>query len=104
MLVVVASVGNTLGTLVNYWIGLRLEGAGAHRWLRVSEAQVARAHLWWERWGIWSLLLSWLPVLDLCTVIAGAMRTPLPQFLALVAIAKTGRYIALLLITAGIFG
>lgn len=104
VLITVASVGNTLGTLVNYWIGLRLEGAGAHRWLRVSDAQVARAQAWWERWGIWSLLLSWLPVLDLCTVIAGAMRTPLPLFVALVALAKTGRYMALAWLTAQALG
>ncbi len=90
--------------MVNYWIGLRLEGRGAHRWLRVPDAQFARARLWWDRWGLWTLLLSFLPVIELTTVIAGAMRTPLWRFTTLVACAKTGRYIALALITAGIFG
>lgn len=104
LLVVVASVGNTLGTYVNYWLGWRLEEAGAHRWLKVNEAQLARAQRWWGRWGVLSLLLSWLPVLDLTTVLAGAMRTPLWLFTLLVAVAKTGRYLALAAITAGIFG
>jgi len=103
VLVVVASIGNTLGTWVNYWLGLRLEGAGAHRWLRVPDAQFARARSWWDRWGHWTLLLSWMPVLDLTTVLAGAMRTPFWLFTLLVALAKTGRYIGLALITAGIF-
>lgn len=104
LLVVVASIGNTLGTYVNYWLGMRLEDAGAHRWMRLSEEQFARAHIWWEKWGVWSLLLCWLPVLDLTTVVAGAMRTSLPLFTIVVAIAKTARYIGLAAITAGVFG
>lgn len=101
VLVAVASVGNTLGTLVNYWLGMTLEDRGAHRWLRIDDGHFQRAHAWWDRWGNWSLLLSWLPVLDLTTVLAGVMRTPLPRFLGLVALAKTARYVGLALITAG---
>lgn len=104
VLVAVASVGNTLGTFVNYWMGLRLEGAGAHRWMRLSEDQFARAQGWWDRWGFWSLLLSWLPVLDLTTVIAGAMRMPLLPFALIAGLAKTLRYVGLAAITAGVFG
>ncbi|WP_417589181.1 YqaA family protein [Pararhodobacter oceanensis] len=104
LMVVVASVANTLGAFLNYWIGLRLEDRGAHRWMRIPDAQFDRAHHWWERWGIWTLLLSWLPVVELTTVLAGAMRTPFWQFTLLVALAKTGRYVALALITAGLFG
>lgn len=103
-LILVASLGNTLGTFVNYWLGWRLETAGAHRWLKVNDAQFARARVWWARWGVLSLLLSWLPVLDLTTVLAGAMRTRLWLFTLLVATAKTGRYIVLALITQGVFG
>jgi membrane protein YqaA with SNARE-associated domain len=104
LLVAVASLGNTLGTLVNYWLGWKAETAGAHRWLRIPEERFAQAQSWWTRWGLWSLLLSWLPLGDVLTVIAGAMRTPLVVFLALVALAKTGRYIVLALVTAGLVG
>lgn len=104
VLVVVAAAGNTLGAFVNYWVGLRLEVAGAHRWMRLSEDQFNRAHRWWDRWGYWSLLLSWVPILELTTVIAGAMRMPLLPFGLLVGIAKTARYIGLAAITAGLFG
>lgn len=49
------------------------------------------------RWGWPSLLLSWVPVVgDPLTVMAGVMRTPFALFLLLVAIAKFGRYAALL--------
>lgn len=104
VLVAVASVGNTLGAFVNYWLGWRLETAGAHRWLKVSDTGFARAQAWWHRWGRWSLLVSFLPVIDLTTVIAGAMRMPLWQFGALVGLAKTGRYLVLAAITAGLTG
>lgn len=104
LLIAVASVGNTLGTYVNYWVGMRLEDAGAHRWMRLSQEQFDRAHRWWERWGFWSLLLCWLPILDLTTVIAGAMRMPLLPFTLMVGFAKTLRYVGLAAITAGVFG
>jgi len=104
MLVIVASTANTLGAFVNYWVGAQLETRGAHRWMRIPDAQFDRARAWWDRWGIWTLLLSWLPVVELTTVLAGAMRTPLWQFALLVAVAKTGRYVALGAITAGLFG
>lgn len=104
VLITVASVANTLGTFVNYWVGWRLESAGAHRWLKVPDASFARAQVWWGRWGRWSLLASFLPVIDLTTVIAGAMRMPLWQFGALVAVAKTGRYLVLAAVTAGLMG
>ena len=100
LLVLVASAGNTLGAFVNYWIGARLEDAGAHRWLRIDDARFQRARRWWERWGVWSLLLSWAPVLGWFTVVAGALRTPLWQFALLVTIAKTTRFVILGWVTA----
>ena len=104
VMVVVASIANTLGAFVNYWVGAQLETRGAHRWMRIPDAQFRRAQGWWDRWGIWTLLLSWMPVVELTTVLAGAMRTPLWLFALLVGVAKTGRYIVLAAITAGLFG
>lgn len=104
LLILVASAGNTIGAFVNYWIGARLEHAGAHRWLRIDDASFQRAHRWWERWGVWSLLLSWAPLMGLFTVIAGALRTPLWQFTLLVTVAKTGRFVVLGWLTAQAVG
>lgn len=50
----------------------------------------------YERYGHWSLVLSWLPVIgDPLTLIAGVLRTPLARFLPLVIAAKVGRYVAI---------
>ena len=95
VLVTVASIANTLGAFVNYAIGARLEHYRGRRWFPVTPEKLDRARHWFARWGKWSLLLSWLPVVELTTIIAGTLRTPLWQFALLVGAAKTGRYIAL---------
>ena len=99
-LVVVASIGNTLGAVVNYVMGRGIERFRTRRWFPVNGAQLARAQRWYARWGVWTLLMSWAPLGDGFTVIAGVMRTPVWVFLVLVTIAKTGRYIALAWVTA----
>jgi len=102
LIVVVASVGNTLGSVVNYVMGLWVEHYRERRWFPVSAAQLDRAQRWYARWGIWSLLLSWAPFGDALTVAAGVMRTPWPVFLLLVTIAKTGRYLILAGVLPGV--
>ncbi|MFN4203243.1 MAG: YqaA family protein [Tabrizicola sp.] len=94
-LVVVASVGNTLGSCVTYALGRWLSDQREHRWFPLSAAQMARAEGWWSRWGRWLLLLSWAPFGDAIVALSGILRVPLPIFLLLVALAKTGRYIVL---------
>ena len=98
-LVVVASVGNTLGAVVNYVMGRGIERFRHRRWFPVNAAQLAWAQRWYARWGVWTLLMSWAPLGDAFTVIAGVMRTPAWLFLVLVTIAKTGRYIVLAWLT-----
>lgn len=94
-LILVASVGNTLGAVVNYALGLGAERLKGRRWFPASARQMARAQRWYARWGVWTLLLSWAPFGDAFTVVAGVMRTNFALFLGLVALAKTGRYVAL---------
>lgn len=95
LLTVVASVGNTLGSVVNYWMGLFVEHWKSSRWFPVNERQLQKAQDWYAKWGVWTLLLSWAPFGDGFTVVAGIMRTPFWLFLGLVALAKTGRFIVL---------
>jgi membrane protein YqaA with SNARE-associated domain len=94
-LVLVASIGNVLGSLVTYAIGRGLGGWRGHPRFPIRAVQMARAEAWFRRWGLWSLLLSWAPGGDVLVAVAGLMRVPLPVFLTLVSIAKTGRYMAL---------
>jgi membrane protein YqaA with SNARE-associated domain len=95
LLVAVASVGNVLGAVVNWGLGRGIERFAGRRWFPVTPDRLDRAAGWYGRFGRWSLLLSWAPIIgDPLTVAAGVLREPLASFLALVAIAKTGRYIA----------
>lgn len=95
-LVAVASAGNVTGALINWWLGRGIERFRDRRWFPVGPQALARAQAHYQRWGKWSLLLSWLPVIgDPLTLAAGLMREPLPVFLLLVALGKTARYLAL---------
>ncbi|MEW9806639.1 YqaA family protein [Mesorhizobium sp. ZMM04-5] len=105
LLIAVASLGNTLGAVVNWLLGRAVESQRDRAWFPVSGAALERATRWYGKWGRWSLLLSWAPIGgDALTVAAGALREPFWSFLMLVAIAKTGRYVVLALATAGLFG
>lgn len=99
-LILVATVGNVLGSVVNWYLGRFLLRYRDRQWFPVSGRQLARARVWYRRYGRWSLLGSWLPVVgDPLTVAAGLMREPLGPFLVLVTIAKGGRYLALAAVT-----
>lgn len=104
LLVLVASVGNTLGSCVTYGLGRWLADQQDHPWFPLTRDQMARAEHWHRRWGVWALLLSWLPGGDLIVALSGILRVPLPLFLLLVALAKTGRYMALAWAGAAAFG
>lgn len=103
-LVVVASIGNTLGSCVTYALGRWLADQRDHRWFPLTPAQMTRAEGWWARWGLWLLLLSWAPFGDMIVALSGVLRVPFPVFVLLVAIAKTGRYIALGWLGTAAFG
>jgi membrane protein YqaA with SNARE-associated domain len=96
LLITVATLGNVGGAVLNYGLGRSADRFRHRRWFPLSAAGWDRSAAWFNRWGLWSLLLSWLPIIgDGFTVLAGAARTPFPLFLALVTLAKGGRYIVL---------
>ena len=102
LLLATATIGNVLGSVVNWLLGRTVERFRDRRWFPVSNKSLERAEHWYSRWGKWSLLLSWAPVVgDALTVAAGMLRTPLATFLALVFIAKSGRYALVALAVAG---
>ncbi|MDR6902152.1 membrane protein YqaA with SNARE-associated domain [Rhizobium miluonense] len=99
-LVVTAGVGNILGSLVNWMLGRGIERFRQRRWFPVGEDTLDRAQAWYRKYGKWSLLASWVPVVgDPITVVAGVLREPLPTFLLLVTVAKLGRYVIVALAT-----
>lgn len=96
-LVAVASAGNILGSTGNWGVGRGIERFRDRPWFPVRPAMLARAQGWYARYGKWSLLLSWAPVIgDPLTLVAGVMRERLAVFLLLVTIAKTGRYLVVM--------
>ncbi len=105
LLVVIASAGNILGSVTNWLVGRGVERFRDRKWFPVGPEKLDKAVGWYARWGRWSLLLSWAPIVgDALTVAAGVLREPLWSFLVLVTIAKTGRYVVLAAATAGIAG
>lgn len=97
LLLLAASLGNVLGSTINWALGRFLSRHRGTRWFPVSEAAMVKAERHYRRFGELSLLLSRLPVIgDPLTLIAGVLRTPLARFLLLVTIAKVERYAALL--------
>jgi membrane protein YqaA with SNARE-associated domain len=95
-LVLSATAGNLLGSLVTYAMGRAGNAALHRRWLRIDEKQVNRAEAWFGRWGRPALLLAWLPVVgDPLCLVAGLLRTSPGWFVLLVGIGKLGRYAAL---------
>lgn len=96
LLVAVASLGNTAGAVVNWLLGRFLAHYHGRSWFPINEQQYARASAWFGRFGIWSLLFAWVPIVgDPLTVVAGLLKVRFWPFLALVAIGKTARYIVL---------
>jgi membrane protein YqaA with SNARE-associated domain len=94
--ILVATVGNTLGSCVNWGLGRYFAHLRHHRWFPVPAEKFERYSDWFRRRGVWLLLLSWMPVIgDPLTVIAGIARTPLALFTAIVFLAKGARYLIL---------
>jgi membrane protein YqaA with SNARE-associated domain len=105
LLLLVASVGNVAGSVVNWGLGRAIEHVRDRKWFPVGPQALARAQAWYHRYGRWSLLLSWVPIIgDPITVAAGVMRERLLVFLILVTIAKAGRYLILAALVLHWFG
>lgn len=96
VLLAVASIGNTLGSALNWWLGRGIAHFENRRWFPIKRVALERAERWFTRWGKWSLLLSWVPIIgDPLTMIAGVLRMRFLPFIVIVGIAKTVRYTAL---------
>lgn len=105
LLLVVASAGNIIGSCINWWLGISIERFKTRAWFPVSPAALERAERWYHRYGCWTLLLSWAPVVgDPLTLVAGVMREPFLPFLILVSIAKIARYLVIATLTLGWMG
>ena len=95
-LLAVATGGNVLGSVVNWYLGRWFTLCREKRWFPASPATMARAEAWFARFGPAVLLLSWMPVIgDPLTVAAGVLRMRFGVFLLVVTLAKGERYLFL---------
>lgn len=93
LLLTVASIGNIMGSCVNWLLGRYLERFKNRKWFPVNQQSLEKAQDRYMKYGRWSLLLCWMPIIgDPITVIAGTMREKFLPFLCLVSIAKISRY------------
>jgi membrane protein YqaA with SNARE-associated domain len=101
----VASTGNTLGAMVNWGLGRFCLRWSGRRWFPVKPPELDRARRWFSRYGVWTLLFAWVPIVgDPLTVAAGLLQVRLRWFVILVAIGKAGRYAVVILLAQRTFG
>lgn len=99
-IIAAASIGNTLGSATNWLLGRFFLHYQDRRWFPINRDKLARAEAWYAKYGRWSLLLSWAPIVgDPITLVAGILREPFSSFIVIVAVAKTLRYLVVALIT-----
>ena len=104
VLIAVASLGNILGSCVNWYLGVQVEKYKHKKWFPVSEQNMQKAQKTYQKYGYWSLLLSWVPMIgDPITLISGLLKENFARFLLIVSIAKIGRYIFVYFIFLGVF-
>jgi len=92
-IIVVASAGNFFGSCTSYLLGIYGSRYIEEKLFRMDKRDKERAERFFERFGSWSLLFTWLPVIgDPLCLVAGVLRTGFPKFALLVMIGKVARY------------
>ena len=92
-IIIIATFGNVLGSIVNYLIGRWGADSILHRWFKLSQQQTDKAEQQFNRYGKWSLLFAWVPIIgDPLTFLAGMLKVNFALFIVLVTIGKFGRY------------
>ncbi len=96
LLLIAAGVGNTLGSIINYYIGKK----GSEYLIRkekISTIRLQKSENIFKRYGGYALLLSWLPIIgDPLTLVAGLLHYDIKKFIIFVAISKFGRYVLII--------
>ena len=93
-LLIFASSGNILGSITNWYLGKKIIIFQDRRWFPVSQDQLNRSQKYFQKYGLWSLLLAWVPIIgDPLTLLAGVLKVRFSIFFLLVSISKISRYV-----------
>ena len=93
LLLIVASFGNVLGSVVNWILGFYSRNLTTKKWFPFKDRQIESSSKWFDKFGKWSLLFTWVPIIgDPLTLAAGLLRVKFIEFLILVSIGKVSRY------------
>ena len=93
LLLIVVSFGNILGSVVNWVLGFYSRNLAIKKWFPFKETQIERSSKWFNKFGRWSLLFAWVPIIgDPITLAAGLLRVKFIEFIILVTIGKVSRY------------
>ena len=97
ILLFVASSGNILGSIINWYLGKKITIFQDRKWFPVSPEQLNKSQKYFQKYGLWSLLLAWVPVIgDPLTLLAGVLKVRFSIFFILVSISKISRYVFIL--------
>lgn len=96
-LLVIASLGNISGSIVNWYLGKKINLYQRKKWFPVSSDRLKKSEYYFQKYGLWSLLLSWVPIIgDPITLFAGILNVRFQIFVILVSISKISRYVFVL--------
>ncbi|MFL2514651.1 MAG: YqaA family protein [Alphaproteobacteria bacterium] len=96
-LLIFASIGNILGSITNWYLGKKITIFQDRKWFPVSPDQLNRSQKYFQKYGLWSLLLAWVPIIgDPLTLLAGVLKVRFGIFFLLVSISKISRYVFIL--------
>ena len=96
LLLLVASLGNVLGSAVNWILGFYSRKLSKKKWFPFKDEQIEKSSKWFNKFGRWSLLFAWVPIIgDPLTLAAGLLRVKFIEFLILVTIGKVSRYLVI---------
>lgn len=91
LLWLVASIGNTLGSITSFYLGVL--GRKARSPEELTHKKYAKATQLIHRFGVWVMLFSWLPIIgDIFCILAGWFKFPKIQTFTLIFLGKTVRY------------
>lgn len=97
-IILIATIGNVLGAMVNYWLGYRGSSFFLHKLFRISDQDIRKAETRFQKYGAYSMLLAWVPIIgDPLTVVAGVFKMNFWLFAVLVTVGKFVRYFLLAL-------